>query len=148
MKLDTRAIKIVYLCGPIDAVSAEESKGWRTIAYDKLSQLAVVSTVPGLEVTKMTPDQIVRLDSHMIRLSDAVIANLNFLSEPPTRRIGTGTLVEIGMAFAQGKKIIAYSELPLHNSFFFLRGLCKPMYTSLAEAIAVVEDVNEGRIPY
>lgn len=148
MKLDTRAIKIVYLCGPIDAVSAEESKGWRTVAYDKLSQLAVVSTVPGLEVTKMTPDQIVRLDSHMIRLSDAIIANLNFLSEPPTRRIGTGTLVELGMAFAQGKKIIAYSEKPLNNSFFFLRGLCKPLYNSLDEAIAVVKDVNENVVPY
>ena len=148
MKQDERAIKIVYLCGPIDAVSAEESKGWRTVAYDKLSQLAVVCAVPGLEVTKMTPDQIVRLDSSMIRLCDAVIANMNFLSEPPTRRIGTGTLVEIGMAFAQGKKIIAYSEAPLHSSFFFLRGLCKPLYTSLEEAIAVVKDVNEGVVAY
>ena len=148
MRLDTRAIKIVYLCGPIDAVSAEESKGWRTLAYDKLSQLAVVSTVPGLELTKMTPDQIVRLDSSMIILSDAVIANLNFLSEPPTRRIGTGTLVELGMAFAQDKRIIAYSEKPLENSFFFLRGFCTPLYTSLEEAISVVRDINEGKIPY
>ena len=143
MRFDTRQIKAVYLCGPIDDVSAAESKGWRMTAYDKLSQLGVVCTVPGLESIKMTPDQIVRLDDTMITLSDAIIANLGFLTNPITKWVGTGSLVELGMAFAQGKTIIAYADKPFAtNTFYFLRGLCKPLYPSLDAAIAEVARIN------
>ena len=145
MRIDARPIKVVYLGGPIDDVSATESKGWRTEAYDKLSQMGILCAVPGLEATKMTPEQIVQLDDTMITASDALLVNLTYLMNPITKWIGTGTLVELGMGFAQGKQLIAFSDKPFPtHTFYFLRGLCKPLYSSLDAAIAAIAEINKG----
>lgn len=143
MRIDPRPIKIVYLGGPIDDVSAKESKGWRTEAYDKLCQQGILCAVPGLEATKMTPEQIVKLDETMIAASDALLVNLTYLTDPITKWIGTGTLVELGMGFAQDKRIVAFSTKPFPtHTFYFLRGLCKPLYASLDEAIEAIRVAN------
>ena len=78
----------------------------------------------------------------MIALSDALIVNLNFLNETREQRVGTGTLIEIGMAFAQGKKIIAFSSEPISEKFLFLKGLCTKVVNTLDEAIQVVAFTN------
>ena len=146
---DNRPIKVVYLGGPIDDVSAKESKSWRMKAYDQLSQLGILCAVPGLETIKMTPEQIVQLDDTMITASDALIVNLSYLMQPMTKWIGTGTLVELGLGYAQNKRSIAFSDKPFPgHTFYFLRGMCKPLYPSLEEAIAVVERINNGKEAY
>ena len=139
---DGRAIRVVYLCGPIDGISREDSQNWRMDAYDALSMMGIVSTVPGLEKAKLTSDQIVKLDDTMIAVSDAVLVNLNFLLVKGEQRLGTGSLMELGMAFAQRKRIIAFvdGELPAH--FKFLRGVYDCLLPSLKVALTKIAEIN------
>ena len=144
MKEDNRPVKMIYLCGPIDAISKEESSAWRTIAYDKLATMGIVSAVPGLETIKLTCEQIVELDSTMINLCDTVLINLNFLNDTSKQRIGTGTLIEIGMSFARNKKLIAFSEQPISDKFLFLKGMCDVVVSTMDEALQIIKTINEG----
>lgn len=139
---DNRVIRVVYLCGPIDGISKAESSNWRTEAYDALSAMGIVSTVPGLEKIQLTSEQIVKLDDTMITVSDTILANLNFLLTKGEQRLGTGSLMELGMGFAQRKRIIAFinGELPAH--FKFLRGTYDYLCSSLEEALNKIVEIN------
>jgi nucleoside 2-deoxyribosyltransferase len=146
---DERTIRVVYLCGPIDGVSKAESETWRTKAYDALSIMGIVSTVPGLEKVQLNSQQIVKLDDTMIAVSDAILVNLNFLLAKGEQRLGTGSLMELGMGFAQRKIIVAFvdGELPAH--FKFLRGVYDHLLPSLEAAIHKIGEINEeGILPF
>jgi len=107
--------------------------------------MGIVSAVPGLETVKLTCKQIVDLDSNMIDLCDAVLINLNFLNTTSEQRIGTGTLIEIGMSFARNKQLIAFSEKPISDKFLFLKGMCDVVVPTMDEALQIIKTMNEGK---
>jgi len=139
-----KKIRMVYIAGPIDGISREAAQNWRTEAYDTLAQMGIVSAVPGLEKTKMKSGQIVRLDENMIHSADAILVNLTYLANPPTKWMGTGTLVELGMGLAYRKLIIAFTEGgELDENFLFLRGTYDHYFSSMKEALEKIREINE-----
>jgi len=143
MRVAIPYVRCVYLAGSIDGISKTESQSWRVIAYDQLSMLGIVSTVPGLETVKLNSQQIVKLDNNMIHLSDAILINLNFLTAVNDKRLGTGSLCELGMGLAWGKLIIGFIDggvLPDHCKF--LSGSCDKVVSTLDEAINEIEIIN------
>ena len=142
--MEDKPIRLVYIAGPIDGISREAAQNWRTDAYDFLAGIGVVSAVPGLEKTKMKSHQIVKLDTNMISLADAVLVNLDYLTMKPTKWMGTGTLVELGMALAQDKKIIAFTNgSELDANFLFLKGVYDHFYLSMDEALQKIKELND-----
>jgi nucleoside 2-deoxyribosyltransferase len=140
---DKRPIKLVYIAGPIDGISREEAQNWRVEAYDFLASIGVVSAVPGLEKTKMKSDQIVKLDDNMINLCDCILVNLSYLTKKPEKWWGTGTLVELGMAFARRKIIVAFTNgAELDANFLFLRGIFDYKFNSMEEALNCIKTIN------
>ena len=138
-----KPIALVYLAGTIDNVSKEESQGWRARAYDMLASIGVVSAVPGLEKIQLTSKQIVELDSTMVNIADAVLVNLSYLTKAPTKWVGTGTLIELGLALSLGRPIIAFTEgKELSHHFKFLNGVITKFCNSLDEAIELIDDIN------
>lgn len=144
MKFDVnKKCNMVYLCGSIDGVSKEVSQNWRMEAYDFLSSIGVVSAVPGLEKIKLTPQQIVALDATMIYLSDAILVNFNFLKANSDKRLGTGSVAELGMGLVQNKIIVGFidgGELPEHCKF--LRGTYDYLFPSMQEALQYIDMIN------
>ena len=140
-----KKIKMVYIAGPIDGISREAAQNWRTDAYDALAQMGIISAVPGLEKTKMKSDQIVDLDANMISSCDVVLANLDYLTITPTKWMGTGTLVELGMGLAYRKIIIAFTNgKELDANFLFLKGTYDYLFSSMTEALAKIKEINEN----
>jgi len=142
-KVDVRKIKLVYLCGSIDGVSKDVSQSWRTKAYDTLAAMGICSVVPGLETNKLNCAQIVKLDDTMIELCDTILVNLGFLQDQSNKRLGTGSLIELGMGLAQRKLIIGFikgGELPEHCKF--LKGTLDGLCSSLDEALTVIESIG------
>lgn len=136
-----RPIQKAYLAAPIDGVSKEIAQNWRQQAYDKLAQGAIISLVPGNETRGLlTPQEIVDLDKCMIENSDALLINLNFLIKPNLGR-GSGTLVEMGMALAMNKIIIAFADGDMGTNFF-VKGLCGNIFPTMEEAIEVLISIN------
>jgi len=143
-KVDKRPIRLVYIAGPIDGISREAAQNWRTEAYDFLAQIGVVSAVPGLEKTKMKSDQIVKLDDNMIDLCDVVLVNLNYLTIKPEKWWGTGTLIELGLALARRKIIVAFTDnKELDANFLFLRGILDYKFNSMSEALNCIKELND-----
>ena len=139
---DKRPCKLIYLCGSIDGVSKDESQNWRTEAYDCLSGIGVVCAVPGLEKTQLTPNQIVKLDDNMIDLCDTILVNLNFLLVKGEKRLGTGSLMELGMGFAKRKLIIGFVDGVLPEHLKFLMGAYDHLFTSMEEALNCIAILN------
>ena len=142
-----KRIKLVYLCGSIDGVSKEVSQNWRMEAYNYLSSVGVISAVPGLETKKLSSEQIVDLDATMIHYCDAFLVNFNFLNQKSDKRLGTGSLSEIGMGFAWGKVIIGFIDggvFPEHCKF--LKGECDYLYPSMGEALKMIKGINDANV--
>lgn len=108
---------VVYLCGPMEAVSVEESRGWREIAISKLSDCCVLldpcRRVHTFEARQMK--RIFELDLRDIRDSDIVLANLNLMHDKPSH----GTAQELFYAhYILRKPVIAFkSELTKLHPF-------------------------------
>jgi len=146
-KEDKRPIKVVYLCSPIDGISKKEALKWRKKAYDFLSSIAVCSMVPGLERInkKLTSQQIVKLDDTMISVSDCILINLDFLTlnKGEGKRLGTGTLIELGMGFVKRRIIIAFTTGAIPEHFKFLKGVYDYFFTSMEEALNKIKEIND-----
>jgi len=100
---------VVYLCGPMEAVSIEESKGWRDIATNLLSDSCVVldpcRRVHTFEARQMK--RIFELDLRDIRDCDIVLVNLNLMYDKPSH----GTAQELFYAhYVLHKPVIAFKN--------------------------------------
>jgi hypothetical protein len=75
---------------------------------------------------------------------DSTLINLNFLNSKSEKRLGTGTLIEIGMGLAQNKKLIGFIEgWELPNHCKFLKGVIgASLFNSLDAALKHIESVN------
>ncbi len=92
----------VYLAGP--DVFRPEVLAWAAAARALCFERGVVPLLP-LDGTETTAEGIYRNNLGLIREADAILANLNpFRGFEPD----SGTCVEVGMALALGKPVIAY----------------------------------------
>jgi nucleoside 2-deoxyribosyltransferase len=137
----SRPIQVVYLAGPLEQVSTKYAFDWRNKAYDYLASKAIVSLVPGKEQIELSPRQIVDLDMTMIKNSDALLVNLDFLTQTK-RQLGTGTITELGMAYAESKIVIGFTNKKKLAQYKFIRGVVSHLFTSLEEALEVLVSIN------
>lgn len=121
-----KLINAIYTCGPLEGRNDLEAFGWRDKATKYLKRYGIVSYNPGEDTTLNDENTITRLDGMMIDASDALLVNLTCLGEDkPTN---TGTLIEIGKAWEQGKLIVGFSYSEWKRENRFLRGIVKPLF--------------------
>ena len=109
-----------YLCGPLEGRTAGDKFGWRDYSTGFLKKAKITCYIPGDDTTKYDERTITAMDYMMIDRSEVVLANLTCLGEAlPTN---TGTLVEIGYAYAKGKMIVCFSNSPWSRENRFLKG--------------------------
>jgi nucleoside 2-deoxyribosyltransferase len=116
----------IYLAGPLEGRTAGEKFGWRDYAAGSLKKAKIISYIPGDDTTKNDERTITAMDLMMIDKSDAVLVNLSCLGEKlPTN---TGTIAEIGYAYALGKMIVAFSTTTWMRDNRFLKGMCTAIF--------------------
>lgn len=102
---------IVYLSGPIDQATREEALDWRTTAAKALREkgVGVFDPAAAFRCDLDTPvpggneRHIVQIDLHAVELADVLLV----------RETGTptcGTYIEVGVAWARGKRIIVWED--------------------------------------
>jgi nucleoside 2-deoxyribosyltransferase len=101
--------KTVYLAGPINEVTEENTRSWREIASEMLSlyDIKTLNPLRGKENYKAilyTPSEIVVRDKQDIKNSDLVLANMSV----KTPLIGTS--MEIGYAWEHGIPVVVWSD--------------------------------------
>jgi nucleoside 2-deoxyribosyltransferase len=123
----------VYLAGPLECCSREKAIGWRQDVENQLRERGqILSLIPGFDSTDNEPDSITWLDFRMIDISEATLVNLTYLAEG---YVGTGTLIELGYAYAKNKMIVGYTEKPWPNENRFLRGILTRLFDNRQKAI-------------
>lgn len=95
----------VYFAGP--DVFNRSFGAFKAGVADQCASLNLVPLFPGDEVTGTDPTAIFRDNISLIDRADAVVANLN-----PFRgtEADSGTVFELGYAFARGKKLLGYID--------------------------------------
>jgi len=116
----------IYLAGPLEGRTSCDKFGWRDYSTGFLKKAKIISYVPGDDTTKNDERTILAMDLMMIDKADALLVNLTCLGESlPTN---TGTIAEIGYAYAQGKLIIAFSENEWQRDNRFIKGMCTAIF--------------------
>ena len=78
--------RTVYLCGPMEAVSAEDAREWREVAKGILHAAGLKTLDPCRRKHSFEPREMKRifeLDLRDIRESDIVLVNLNLMFDKP-----------------------------------------------------------------
>lgn len=101
--------RAVYFCGPMEAVTAEEARGWRqkaaTLLSDQCNILDPCRRVHTFEARQMK--RIFELDLRDIRDCDIVLVNLNLMYDKPSH----GTAQELFYAhYVLHKPVIAFKS--------------------------------------
>jgi nucleoside 2-deoxyribosyltransferase len=100
----------VYFAGP-DVFSRSYGAFKKMVAAD-CAELGLEPLFPGDEVTGIDPAAIFRDNLALIDRADAVVANLNpFRGAEPD----SGTVFELGYAYARGKRLFGYVEVAETN---------------------------------
>jgi len=124
--MQPKLINKTYLCGPLEGRNVKEKFAWRDQATEFLSKYGIETYIPGCDTTLCDADTIIKLDYMMIDNSEALLVNLTCLGE--SKPTNTGTLIEIGYAFAKGKLIVGWSNEEWQRENRFLRGNVKPLF--------------------
>jgi nucleoside 2-deoxyribosyltransferase len=101
-------MRTIYLAGPMEHVSVEESKGWRDTATEILSGSCKILD-PTRRVHKFETrymKRIFELDLRDIRECDIILANLD---KPQVAKHGTAMEVFYA-AYVLGKPVVAFKE--------------------------------------
>ncbi len=124
-----KLIRAIYTCGPLEGRNQLEAFGWRDIATKYLKKYGIECYNPGEDTTLNDAHTVCKLDALMIDNSDALLVNLTCLGED--RPTNTGTLIEIGKAWEQGKLIVGFSYAEWKRENRFLRGIVNPIFFSI-----------------
>lgn len=110
---DIKQTGMVYLCGPIDNVTEEEAKGWRTIASESLAEAGWAAFNPATGVSNGYADMVAvqGICLSAIQHSSAVLAYL------PVDYPAFGSIAELTMAHLIGKDVVIVSDW-VHRSIF------------------------------
>lgn len=96
----------IYLAGP--DVFRPDVLEWAEVSRALCTERGLVPLLP-IDGAETTAEGIYRNNKNLLFAADAVVANLNpFRGHEPD----SGTCVEVGMALALGKPVIAYMEVP------------------------------------
>ena len=136
-----KKIEVIYLAGPLESISKRQAFDWRRKAYDYLVSFGIVSLIPGQEQIKLSAKQIVELDATMIRNADAILVNLDFLTQGK-KQLGTGTIAELGMAYVQEKIIIGFTNGKKFTQYKFVHGIVGKYFTNLNVALEEVRRMH------
>lgn len=102
---------MLYLAGPVDGVSIEESSSWRELVSEEFPN--VVFFMPNDAYRNITSESVAAADHmnrHAIKCSDAVVANLSGDGR------GFGTIREIEFARALEKRVCVAAGPELNTS--------------------------------
>jgi nucleoside 2-deoxyribosyltransferase len=138
-----KLINAIYTCGPLEGRSDKEAFSWRDKTTEYLKKYGIETYNPGEDTTLSDENTITRLDGMMIDRSDALLVNLTCLGED--RPTNTGTLIEIGKAWEQGKLIVGFSSGIWKRENRFLRGIVRPLFFPF---IAGVNDPLDAALEY
>lgn len=144
----------VYLAGPILGATYDEARyGWRKYVADRLAagilalspmrQEGHLAEVKGTLEQGKWPKRVISGDKAVfykdvldIERADIVLVNLI-----GAKRISIGTMVEIGLAFAKGKKIVTVMEPGNMHEHPFVTEPSMIVTDSLDEAIDIVNSL-------
>jgi nucleoside 2-deoxyribosyltransferase len=111
--------RTVYLCGPMEHVSAAEAQGWRQTATTLLSNAGIKVFDPCRRLHNFRPEEmksIFELDLRDIRESDMILANLQDVEKIPRH----GSAMEIFYAaYVCNVPVVAFKDNKQHIHPFF-----------------------------
>ncbi len=109
----------VYCAGPMRGHPVKVAMDWRFTLANELSDQGHVALIPGIAEgvqdlqtqelmhmpTKADGEQVVKVDCHLVQISDYVVANLSYAVKMPT-----GTLAEISWAYILDVPVIVIGD--------------------------------------
>jgi nucleoside 2-deoxyribosyltransferase len=128
--------RMVYLCGPITGLTAEEAGLWRRVASDGFAAYGIGTFDPmSVEEHKidgvisgeavydhmgplMTGGGIYYRDKAWVHASDLVLANFQ-----GAQRVSIGSVKELGWAEAWNKPVVIIPDSVYHKHLFMQRGV-------------------------
>lgn len=103
---------MVYLAGPIDAVTSEEAKDWRTEVADKLVNMGYSTFSPAHAIMwdgdAVSALRIMKINWKALEQSDIVLVHL------PPGVTTIGTIRELQKAVDLGKKVLVVTPIVEH----------------------------------
>ena len=144
---------VVYLAGPISNKSYSDASAWRYDAARRLREAGMVPLDPLVkerhlanrttmnphghpETVFSTPDAIFSGDTFEIMRCHILLANLSGADS-----ISIGTMIEIGIAWAWGKKLVLVMEAENVHGHAFLDTITRSVFTTLDDAVTFITGV-------